>query len=168
MAGLVANNMARPQGQDLSVDVIKNSIKMPPKLQQAYDRVVVAGLKIMFDKTTHQLAMKAISGNGPISKRVGKGIAGLVATLYRKSNNTIPPEVIVPATVNLVSQACDYMQKTGQPMSNQDIGDAMDTAVRIVMQMFGADPTKMLAAAGGKNFNNSAMQQQQQAPQAGA
>lgn len=163
MAGLIQDNMAQPEGQPVSHDEVTKSIKVPPELQEAYDKVVIAGMKVMFDKATHQLAMKAIEGDGPVGERVGKGVAGLIATLYRKSNNTIPPQVIVPATVNLTMQACDFLQKTGQDkISNKEIGDAVNTAVRVVLTMFGADPDKMIELAGAKGYDNSAMQQQAQ------
>jgi hypothetical protein len=171
MAGLIQDNMAQsqapaqgqPQGGGVSHDEVIQNIKVPPELQEAYDKVVIAGMKVMFDKATHQLAMKAIEGDGPIGERVGKGIAGLIATLYRKSNNTIPPQVIVPATVNLVAQACDFLKKSGQDqISDKELGDAIDTAVRVVITMFGADPDKMIEMAGAKGYDNSAMQQQAQ------
>lgn len=163
MAGLIKDNMPEGSGQQLDAASVNSNIKVPPDLQEAYDRVVVAGMKVMFDKATHQLAMKAIAGDGPLGERVGKGIAGLIATLFKKSNNSIPPQVIIPAGVNLVMQACDFLQKSGQEqISQQDIGEAVNTAVRVILSMFGADPDKMVELANANSYDNSAMQQQAQ------
>lgn len=162
MAGLIQDNMGQQEGQNLDHDAVQKDIKVPPELQEAYNKVVIAGMKVMFDPATHQMAMKAIEGDGPIGDRVGKGIAGLIATLFKKSNNTIPPQVIVPATVALTMQACDFMKKTGQQISDKDVGDAVNTAVRTVLTMFGVDPDKMIQLANAKGYDNSAMQQQAQ------
>ncbi len=53
--GLIQENMARPEGDDLDTETIKNNIQMPPELQEAYDRVVIAGMKVMFSKESHKL-----------------------------------------------------------------------------------------------------------------
>lgn len=162
MAGLIQDNMGQQEGQSLDHDAVQKDIKVPPELQEAYNKVVIAGMKVMFDPATHQMAMKAIEGDGPVGDRVGKGIAGLIATLFKKSNNTIPPQVILPATVALTMQACDFMKKTGQQIADKDVGEAVNTAVRTVLTMFGVDPDKMIQLANAKGYDNSAMQQQAQ------
>ena len=44
MAGIIEQNMAPAQGQAISPEAIKENTKMPPELQNAYERVVLAGM----------------------------------------------------------------------------------------------------------------------------
>jgi hypothetical protein len=55
--GLIQDKMARPEGDDLDTETIKENIKMPPELQEAYERVVIAGMKVMFSKESHKLML---------------------------------------------------------------------------------------------------------------
>lgn len=147
MAGLIQENMAGQGGDQLTPDVINAQIKMPPELQKAYERVVVAGMKIMFSKETHDKAIRAIEGPGPVDKRLATGVAGLVAELFRQSNGTIPQAVLIPAATNLLGQAADFLRKTGQEqVDDKTLASAMHEMINIILDMFGVDPQKMASA----------------------
>ena len=142
--GLIQDKMARPDGDDLSVETIKENIKMPPELQEAYERVVIAGMKVMFSKESHKLMLDEIQKEGPIGQKLGMGIAGLMLLLVKESNNTIPPEVIIPAGVNLLSRAADFIRKSEiEKITNADIGDAMEVMISTILQKFGVEPEQM-------------------------
>jgi hypothetical protein len=141
---IIQDKMARPEGEDLDSEQIKNNIKMPPELQDAYDRVVVAGMKVMFSKESHKLMLDELQKEGPVGEKLGKGIAGLMLLLVKESNNTIPPQVIIPAGVNLVTQAADFMRNTKlEKITNADIGDAMEIMISTVLGKFGVSPEQM-------------------------
>lgn len=164
MAGIIQNEM---EGGDLAADKVNAQIKMPPELQEAYDRVVLAGMKIMFSKETAGKVLKAIQGPGPISKRLGVGIAGLIATLFQQSNKTIPPQVIIPAGTNLLMQAADFLKRSGvEKITDKEIGEAMQVMLNTVLDMFGVDPMKLRTAMDG--FDPSKTQAAAQQMQAGA
>ena len=142
--GLIQDKMARPDGDDLSVETIKENIKMPPELQEAYERVVIAGMKVMFSKESHKLMLDEIQKEGPIGQKLGMGIAGLMLLLVKESNNTIPPEVIIPAGVNLLSRAADFIRKSEiEKITNADIGNAMEVMISTILQKFGVEPEQM-------------------------
>jgi hypothetical protein len=73
MAGMIEQNMTQTvqgvpeQGAAITPEVVQENIKMPPKLQNAYDRIVLAGMKIMFSEKTNQMVMKQMQGQGPVS-----------------------------------------------------------------------------------------------------
>lgn len=143
------------QGAAITPESIQEGIKMPPKLQNAYDRVVLAGMKIMFSEKTNQVVMKQMQGQGPVSERLGMGIAGLMATLYKESNKTIPPAVIIPAGVYLLAQAADFLKKTQiENIDDKAIGDAMQIFVEITIKMFGGDPDKVYGILNGFSNQN--------------
>lgn len=142
--GLIQENMARPEGDDIDTETIKNNIQMPPELQEAYDRVVIAGMKVMFSKESHKLMLDELQKEGPIAQKLGMGIAGLMLLLFKESNETIPPQVIIPAGVNLLSRAADFIRKSGiDSITNADIGNAMELMISTILQKFGVSPEQM-------------------------
>lgn len=141
--GLIQQNMAQPEGEDLTAEAINQNIQMPPELQEAYERVVIAGMKIMFSKESHRLMLKEMQKGGPVADRLGKSVAGLMLIMIKESNNTMPPQVIIPAGLELMMQAVDFMRQTGiQKVTNQDIGDAMQVFINTIFEKFGVDPAR--------------------------
>ena len=160
--GLIQDKMARPEGDDLTQEAISSNIKMPPELQKAYDKVVIAGMKVMFSKETHRIMLKELQRGGPLADRLGKGIAGLMLLLFNESNKTMPPAVIIPAGMELMMQAVDFLRKSGlEKVTNQDIGDGMEQMISIIAQKFGASPDslqKALSQFDNQNVNAAAQQ----------
>lgn len=155
MAGIIEQNMAPAQGQAISPEAIKENTKMPPELQNAYERVVLAGMKIMFSEKTNQLVMKQMQGEGPVSERLGIGIAGLMATLFKESNKTMPPAVIIPAGVYLLAQAADFLKQSRiENIDDKAIGDAMQIFVETTIKMFGGDTDKVYSILNGFSDQN--------------
>ena len=142
--GLIQDEMGRPEGDDLTKESVEENIKMPPELQEAYERVVIAGMKVMFSKESHKVMLKELQREGPMDQRLGKGIAGLMLLLVKESNNTIPPEVIIPAGMKLMMEAVDFMRETGlgQP-TNAEIGGGMQIMISTILEKFGIAPDKM-------------------------
>ena len=142
--GLIQDEMGRPEGDDLTKKSVEENIKMPPELQEAYERVVIAGMKVMFSKESHKFMLKELQREGPMDQRLGKGIAGLMLLLVKESNNTIPPEVIIPAGMKLMMEAVDFMRETdlGQP-TNAEIGSGMQIMISTILEKFGVAPDKM-------------------------
>jgi hypothetical protein len=141
---IIQDKMARPEGDDIDTETIKNNINMPPELQEAYERVVIAGMKVMFSKESHKLMLDELQKKGPIGQKLGMGIAGLMLMLVKESNSTIPPEVIIPAGINLLTRAADFIRKSKiEKITNADIGDAMEIMISTILQKFGVDTEQM-------------------------
>jgi hypothetical protein len=133
----------KPEPQDQQGEVTPQAVRakmtLPPQLRQAYDKVVLAGMKVMFDPSTHQQAMGMLQGEGPIDTRLAKAVAVLMGTLIKQSNNTMPPAVIIPAGIELIAAAGDFLKKGGQePVTDDDIAGAMAEYVTIIMEQAGA------------------------------
>lgn len=142
--GIIQDSMARPEGEELTPEAVSENIQMPPELQEAYDRVVLAGMKVMFTKSSHKLMLKELQKPGPVGQKLGQGIAGLMLILVKESNNSIPPAVLIPAGIQLMMQAVDFMRQTGmEKVTNQDIGDGMELMIMTLMEKFGASPEKV-------------------------
>jgi len=137
--GMIAENMG-----ELSSDKVAEGIKMPPELQEAYERVVIAGMKVMFSKQTHQYFIDQLQAEGQMAQKLGQGVAGLMMFLFKESNQTIPPEVIIPAGIRLLTKAADFINQSGKAkVSNQEIGDAMELMITTLLTQFGVAPEQM-------------------------
>jgi hypothetical protein len=142
--GLIQDKMARPEGDDIDTETIKKNISMPPELQEAYERVVIAGMKVMFSKESHKLMLDELQKEGPLGQKLGMGIAGLMLLLIKESNGTIPPEVIIPAGINLLTRAADFIRKSKiEKITNADIGDAMEVMISTILEKFNVDTEQM-------------------------
>lgn len=152
--GLIQDSMARPEGEDLSLESIKSNIKIPPELQDAYERTVIAGMKVMFSKESHQFMLKEIQKPGDMGDKLGQSVAGLMLMLFKESNQSMPPQIIIPAGLELLMQAADFLKNTkmGEP-TNEELGRAMQVMINTVMKGFGLKPEQFAQAL--NNFDNS-------------
>jgi hypothetical protein len=120
----------------------KVATDMPKEFQEAFARVVKAGMKVIFSKETHEDIIQLLNQNeGDISETLGNQIASLMALLYKKSNQTMPGEVIVPAGTYLLAHAAEFLEKvTGEEIGPEIIASAMQTMIDALMAGFGVDP----------------------------
>lgn len=121
-------------------------LQMPPELEKAYNRVVLAGMKVMFSKDTHEMSLQALQGEGSLSERVANGIAQLMGILYQQSNGTIPGEVIIPAGLNLLLQAADFIdRKQLEPIDDNTIAEAMAMFIAKIFEGSGQNIEAVMA-----------------------
>lgn len=145
---------------------VRDNIQVPPELQDAYERMVLAGRKVMFSQETHESSMSQLmKEQGPIADRLGRSIAGLVALLFSESGNALPPMVLIPVGTNLLSDAADFLNESGtEKVTNADLAEAMGTMIETLFEAFGITPEKIQEMAGG-GFQAAPQQQAQPAPQ---
>lgn len=137
---------AEDQGGDMSPQSVRAKMNLPDNLKDAYDRVVLAGMKMMFSEETHQMAMKTLQGQGPIDERLAQGVAALMGTLITESNNTMPPAVVIPAGIELIAAAGDFLKQGGseEAVTDDDIAGAMADYVQIIFQQAGAETPEQM------------------------
>ena len=146
MVGIVNQNMARPDDKSsVTPDQVRKDMKLPPELQQAYERVVVAGMKMMFSKETNKYMLNQLDAPGSMAEKLGSGVAELMLMLFMQSNKTMPPQVIIPAGTELVVQAADFINQAGlAEVTNRDVGDGIQVMMAIILKQFGIDPAKLM------------------------
>jgi hypothetical protein len=165
MQGILNQNMARPDAQDeITPEQVRKDMKLPPELQNAYERVVVAGMKMMFSKETSKYMLQQLEAPGPMAEKLGNGVAELMIALFMQSNKTMPPQVIIPAGTELVVQAADFIKKSGlAEVTNRDIGDGVQIMMSQVFRQFGIDPDQLFQKIG--QFDPSQIEQMAQQDQ---
>jgi hypothetical protein len=122
--------------------------QVPKNFQEAFARVVKAGMRVMFSDQTHDLMLQQLEQEGDFGENVGKAIAGLMLLLFEKSNKTMPQEVIIPSGVYLLGEGGDFIEKvTGQEITPEVTARAMQVMMDTLMEKFGIDPKRMYEAS---------------------
>jgi hypothetical protein len=81
--------------------------------------------------------------------------------LYRESQQTMPPSLIVPAGVCLLGEAADFIRKGKiEPINNNIIAEAIQVFIEATIQNFGGDTNRMYSL-----FDQFEKEQQQQTQQ---
>lgn len=129
--------------------------KIPEQFQEAFARVVKAGMTVMFDENMHKFMIQELEKEGDIGENAGKAVAGLMMLLFKKSNGTMPQQVIIPAGIYLLMEGADFIEQvTGEQFSPADIGNAVEVFIMEMATAVGVDPERLRAsteklAAGG-------------------
>jgi hypothetical protein len=137
------NNLAGPaQGSQDKIDIdpiiAKVQQSIPAQLKDIYDKAVLSGMRIMFDRQSHHMMLDALDAPGPLATRISNGIIQLMYLLWTQSNKTLPPQIIVPVTLTLTLKAFQFLQESGEPDADkQALGDATQQAVEGIMARFG-------------------------------
>ena len=99
--------------------------KVDPQDLEHMRKVVIAGMKVMFSKETHQYMVQMLEKKGDVGHKVGVGIVELMGLLLKQSKGNIKPQIIIPAGSILALRACEYLERTGEKMDMGIFGEAI-------------------------------------------
>jgi hypothetical protein len=117
---------------------------MDGKLGDAYDRVLTAGMKMMYSPDNAQMMQDIITNEEiPIANKLGEGVANLLLMMDNTGNGTIPKEVLVPVGVALMFEAADYLFELDIEVTEADLGAALELLIKGVFVGYGIDPAKV-------------------------
>lgn len=134
---------------------------LPPQFRVAVQRIVLAGMKVMFSPETHHLMLQAIQTDSDPAHAVGMGVTQLLTLLWKESKGTMPIPALVPAGILLCCEGLDFMEKSGMIKVTPDIVDnAVQTVTAYMMQKLGYTPQDMarIAQAPGAGGGQSPQQ----------
>jgi len=163
---------AQPAGDgDITADMVRSKMAIPPQLRNAYDRVVAAGKKVLYSEQMAPEIQQMLQGPGNMGEKLGRGIAALMALLVSQANSTMPPQVIIPAAIELVADAGDMLKQAGAKVTPQDTAEGMAVLVQTILEHAGVDPSQLpqllaqqsQGAAGGGQAEEAAESPQEQA-----
>lgn len=112
--------------------------KLDPAKVKQLDRIVAAGMKVMFGRDTHTLFLDEMAKEGDFGEKMGDGVARLVVLLFQSSKGTMPKDLIVPAASILVAKANEYLERTGEAVQEDDYVQAIKIVTKKIMMAFGA------------------------------
>jgi hypothetical protein len=128
------------------------SAKVPPPLQSAYQRIVLAGQKMLYSPQMHDRVVKQLQSVPNPAQAAGEGVAKLMALLIAQSKGTMMSAQAMPAVslaaATLVCEALDFMEKMGiAQVTPQLLSDATQFMGTALLQVMGITPEKLAGAA---------------------
>jgi len=147
------NPATGPEGQAQPFDSteIRQGLRenVPPPMREAYDKVVTAGMKIMFDKSTHHLLLEQMQAEGEVSDKLAEGVAALMAMMLKNTKGAFPQQLIIPAGIELMLHAADFIaQGGGETVTAEDMGAAVQKFVFKLFEGTGVKPDALMASVG--------------------
>jgi hypothetical protein len=134
-----AGEKAQKGAAKLAVSAVREKIQVPPELKEAYQKIIAAGLKVMYSEETHQDVMNMLPKDGTPGENLGRGIANLMSLLFQQSNQTMPPQLLIPCGLYLLVDAAEFMQQSGDSdLTDEDVGDAVLAMITEIFKMAGA------------------------------
>ena len=123
----------------LSSAAVRAKMKIPPQMQKAYERIVQAGLKLMFDPRTREQTMQMMMAEGDPVQKIAQGVGSVMVALFQQSNGTMPQELIIPAAVELVAHVVEVAQQAGASITPEQYGAAVEQTIAFIGQKFGVN-----------------------------
>ena len=137
--------------QEITSGSVRSQMKLPNGLEAAYDKIIKAGLKVMFDPTMRDDTLSFIEESQGDPAKMAEGVSSVVITLWKESNETLPPTLIIPAGIELMVHAAEVAKSGGMQVDNQLLAEAMAQTVQQLLVKFGATPQEMQQLMSGAN-----------------
>jgi hypothetical protein len=117
---------------------------MGPQLGNAYDRIVVAGRKMLYAPESAETVKKILTDDQiPLKNKLGEGVANLMVMMDNTANGTMPKEALVPAGITIMFEAADYAFERDIPVSEKDLADSMEILVYGIYSGYQIPPEKV-------------------------
>ncbi len=113
---------------------------LPPQYQPVFDRLVIAAKRVLYDPKTHAMMQRALARNLPMTQKLAEGVAALLLILFREAGGKVPPEVVIPAALDIVGEAAEYVAEVGMPIDQATYKQACALTAVIISKRFGIDP----------------------------
>jgi hypothetical protein len=141
---MATNPQAQTQNSEyVDVDPIIDNVlsKIPQELQEPFSKIILSGMRVMFDQATHKMLLDELNKPGALDDRISNGIITLIYLLWERSNKTMPPQLVVPATFVLTLEAFRFLQDAQDPEATKTVlGNSVEKSVGGVMERFGVPP----------------------------
>lgn len=149
-----------------TVEGARAKMSMPKELQAAHVRIVEAGMKLMFDPATRDQTIAFMERPGEPAQKLGEGVASVMTLLFKESNQTMPPQLIIPCGIELLMHAAAVAKSGGMEFDKNTLAEAMAIMIEQIAAKFGitAETGGMLTdgeqkpAATGQGIIQGAMQ----------
>ena len=112
---------------------------VPAEMKGAFEKIVMAGLKVMHDPKTHDMTTKQLTKEGDPVHNAAEGTASLLAILYKESKGTMSMKAGIPAAQVLLCEALSFMEETKiiPQVTNDMVATATKDMMAYILQLFG-------------------------------
>lgn len=138
--------------------------KATPVDQEAYDRVVVAGMTLLNDKSIHAKIFKLLAtGKDSPAQTLGRAALQLMAILKEKSPRNIPESVIGSAAIEILMLLAEEADAAGLiTVDERTLRGAGEVLIRGLADMYNI-PREMMDEVASKARNGGAMMAEEEA-----
>lgn len=120
---------------------------VPEESRDAVDRVVAAGMKLLYSAEMEDERQEAIQSPQPVAKKLADNITGLMLTLDQQSKGGIPQAALFPAAVMLLNEAGQMLIQAGQKVTQDDYNESMQILYVQIGKKLGATDDQLMTAA---------------------
>ena len=145
--GLIDKSMPQqgePQPQPAAETAAADPNAASPQEQDAYERVVLAGLQVLYSEQTHAQIMNMLKGGEAPEKDISDTVALVMQQLDKQSGGKIPQVVIIPAAVELVSATAELGEQAGIFQTDDRVlARAVQMVIVTLSNEYGVDPAEI-------------------------
>jgi hypothetical protein len=134
--------------------------KVPANLKDALNRVIHAGLTIMYSPKLAQQRNERIANSTDPAQEAADGSARLMLNLYEQSGKKLPTEIIAPGAMVFAFEYLDLLAKAGKAQISPDL-------IAQATQATGESALKLMGIGKDQIAQLSAQAQQRSAKPAG-
>lgn len=146
MKGIIERNSPQQGGEqqfDQNQALDEMAANIPPEMQEAFKRVIMAGKRILYGKETQQEVQQFLATEAPVEEKLGAGVANIVIMIDNQAQGNIPKEVIIPAATVLLFDAADFLAQSGESVTVQQMGAAYEIMFYNIFAGYGVPPEQM-------------------------
>ena len=133
-----------PQGTQVPYKTPVNKV-LPPDLQLPFQKLVEAGRTIMYSEQMRPEIQKIMQDPKPIEQKLPEGIRGLMGLMAQQSKGQIPPQIVIPAAIELLHDAADFLQQAGMAeLTPEQMTDATQYLVVLLAKGAGASDEQVM------------------------
>lgn len=117
------------------------------KNRDAYDKLVSAGTKIIYDKTIFAKLSEGIAQSKSPVEDVAKGLVAVLNIMVRQARGTAPQDALAQAGMSLLIDALDFMEQAGLvTVDKKVLGEATQAFIEALLPTLGLNPQQLQSA----------------------
>lgn len=128
-AAPAADASAQPGGEFQRPDI---KALVPPEQADAVQRIVAAGMKLMYAPEMREELQAEVGREGPPAQKMAQGVVGLMLTMDKQAQGGLPNGAIFPAALELLGEAAEVLIAAGQPVTQEDYNEAVRMSIVLI------------------------------------
>lgn len=117
--------------------------KVDKRLVPVVEKTVEAGKRVMYSEQTRQMSVEQLK-QAKDPESIAAAVAKLAAILFNQSKQTLPPNVLFPATMQLMLEALSFLEEAGTITVDETVlADCTEATGSAFLQMLGTTPEKL-------------------------
>jgi hypothetical protein len=122
---------------------------VPEEHHDAVDRVVAAGMKMMYSQQMADEREAALASQDAPGKTMAENVTGLLLTLDQKAKGGLPEVTIFPAGVLLINEAGQMLTNAGKVVTQDDYNESLQLLYVQLGKKLGLSDDQLMSEAQG-------------------